>query len=264
MTTVSNQIICGDCLDIVPKLDKVDLVFGSPPYENAREYELGFSLKGDAWVDWAARRFYVCWEKCTGLTAWVVEGTTSKFRWSATPVLMQARLHDAGVKLRKPPIFGRYGISGSGGPDYLRNDYETIVTASHGRLPWSNNTAMGKPPKYPPGGKMSNRKRDGTRNSRKYNPPALANPGNVISCPVGGGVMGDRLCHDNEAPFPEYLAEFMILTFCPPGGTVLDPFCGSGTTLAMAKKHGRKYIGIDIRMSQCQLSSARVKRVKVK
>jgi hypothetical protein len=38
-----------------------------------------------------------------------------------------AALHEAGFKLRKPPIFQRVGIPGSGGPDWLRNDYEFVV-----------------------------------------------------------------------------------------------------------------------------------------
>lgn len=46
--------------------------------------------------------------------------------------------------------------------------------------------------------------------------------------------MGSDLAHDNEAPFPETLTDFFVESFCPPGGTVLDIFCGSGTTLASA------------------------------
>ena len=117
------------------------------------------------------------------------------------------------------------------------------------------------------------RKQDGSRDSmiRKgddeavsvqvapdYTPPALANPGNVIHCKAGGGHMGSKLAHENEAPFPEKLAEAFVLSFCPPGGTVMDPFCGSGTTLAVAKKHGRNAIGIDIRASQGELTGRRL------
>jgi DNA modification methylase len=70
--------------------------------------------------------------------------------------------------------------------------------------------------------------------------------------------MGSRLCHLNEAPFPERLAEFFVRSFCKPGGTVLDPFCGSGTTLAVARRHGRNAIGIDIRKSQIALTRKRL------
>ena len=44
---------------------------------------------------------------------------------------------------------------------------------------------------------------------------------------------------------PEALLERIVLSFSNEGDTVLDPYCGSGTTLAVADKHGRKWIGID-------------------
>jgi DNA modification methylase len=70
--------------------------------------------------------------------------------------------------------------------------------------------------------------------------------------------LGDCLCHENEAPFPEALAEFFVRSFCPPGGTVLDPFSGSGTTTAVALRHGRRAIGIDVRQSQIDLVAKRL------
>jgi DNA modification methylase len=48
------------------------------------------------------------------------------------------------------------------------------------------------------------------------------------------------------ATFPEELVEPCILAGCPVRGTVLDPFSGSGTTGAVALKHGRNYIGIEL------------------
>lgn len=46
--------------------------------------------------------------------------------------------------------------------------------------------------------------------------------------------------------FPEQLAQDHILSWSNEGDTVLDPFAGSGTTLRMAKKNNRNYIGIEI------------------
>ncbi len=209
--------------------------------------------------------------------AWVVEGQTRNFAWSATPALLMADLHRRGVLVRKPPLYMRWGVAGSGGPDWLRNRYEFIICSSCGKLPWSDNTAMGHPPVYGPGGDCTNRsangkrrisagrrsldkaRADGTDEIQHYRPPAIANPGNIVDCgPAGGGNMGSALCHLSEAPFPEYLAEFFIRSFCRPSGTVLDPFCGGGTTVAVSRLNGRRFIGIDIRESQVALTRRRL------
>jgi hypothetical protein len=250
----------------------VDLVLGSPPYECARTYGIEFKLKGQAWVDWMMERWAEFQRVSRGAVVMVVEGQTRGFRWTATPALLMADLHRRGFNLRKPPAFQRCGIPGSGGPDWFRNDYEfCVVTTRGGRLPWSDNTAMGHAPRWAPGGDPSYRMPNGRRvhklhtkagpsgkRQQGYNPPARANPGNVIACKVGGGLMGSRLAHENEAPYPESLAEFFIRSLCPPGGTVLDPFSGSGTTAAVALRHGRNAVSVDIRESQVNLTARRV------
>lgn len=272
----------GDALKLPLPRGFANLVFTSPPYEDARTYEMGFDFTGQAWVDWAVPRFLECLRISKGLVAWVIEGRTDDFKWSATPALFMADLHRAGVTLRKPPAFWRVGVPGSGGPDWLRNDYEFIVCATNGgKLPWSDNKAMGHECLYPVGGAMSNRNKDGQRKNARtgsrltYGRPAnkIANPGNVIDandydesgnlirCKVGKG-MGHELCHENEAPFPEKLAEFFIRSFCPPGGMVVDPFSGSGTTVCVAEQFGRRGLGYDIRESQVELGDRRLADVR--
>jgi DNA modification methylase len=105
----------------------------------------------------------------------------------------------------------------------------------------------------------SPRKAGGERESQGYDPPALANPGNIVDCgAAGGGRIGSELAHQNEAPFPEKLAEFFVRSFAPPGGLVLDPFSGSGTTGALAVRLRRRFLGADIRASQVALSRKRI------
>lgn len=48
------------------------------------------------------------------------------------------------------------------------------------------------------------------------------------------------------AVFPEDLCKIPILATCPKNGIVLDPFCGTGTTMRVAKMFNRKSVGIDI------------------
>jgi site-specific DNA-methyltransferase (adenine-specific) len=48
------------------------------------------------------------------------------------------------------------------------------------------------------------------------------------------------------APFPADLCRIPILATCPPGGVLLDPFCGTGTAALVAQELGRRAIGIDI------------------
>ena len=259
---METRLIQGDSIQVPLDDDSVDLVFCSPPYEAARTYGIGFKLKGDEWVQWAADRYMEHLRVCKGLVAWVVEGQTRKFQYSCAPILLMAELHKRGVKLRKPPAYRRNGIPGSGGPDWLRNDYEFIICGTkNGRLPWSDNTAMGHPPKYAPGGNLTHHRTGDNKRlvDQPFKQPKIANPGNVIDCgAVGGGNIGSPIAHENEAPFPEKLADFFIRSFCPPGGMVLDPFGGSGTTLAAAIKSGRSAIGMDIRESQIKLMERRI------
>lgn len=56
------------------------------------------------------------------------------------------------------------------------------------------------------------------------------------------------------AVFPPELARRCITSGCKPGGVVLDPFSGSGTTGLVAQNNGRKYVGIDISAEYLDLS----------
>jgi hypothetical protein len=250
----------GDCRSLPYPDDHFDLVFCSPPYEAQRGYgELEFDLAGEDWVAWAVDCYLECLRVSKGLVAWVVEGYTDDFAYSSTPFLLMADLHRRGVKMRKTVVYQRNGIPGTGGPEWLRNDWEPIICGTkRGRLPWADNTAMGEPPKQNKPRVATNRNADGSRKSAVYVDPEVCNPGNIISGLVGSGGMGWKDATKNEAPFPEWLAEFFIRSFCPPGGIVLDPFSGSGTTVSMAVKHGRSGVGIDARESQVWLGETRL------
>jgi len=58
-----------------------------------------------------------------------------------------------------------------------------------------------------------------------------------------------KINKDHNAPFPRKLVERCIATGCPPGGKVLDPFLGSGTTMMTAILMERSCVGIDLKPS---------------
>jgi site-specific DNA-methyltransferase (adenine-specific) len=66
---------------------------------------------------------------------------------------------------------------------------------------------------------------------------------------------GNRL-HPTQKPVPSLKP--VIETFTRPGDVVLDPFCGSGSTLLAAKILGRSFIGIDVDGDCCKTAEARL------
>lgn len=60
------------------------------------------------------------------------------------------------------------------------------------------------------------------------------------------------------ATYPDTLIEPCILSGCPEGGVVLDPFMGAGTTGMVAKKHGRNYVGIELNKEYIDIANKRI------
>jgi len=61
------------------------------------------------------------------------------------------------------------------------------------------------------------------------------------------------------AVYPVELCLIPILATCPPDGIVLDPFCGTGTTMVAASRLGRRSVGIDISPNYLQAARKRMK-----
>ncbi len=63
---------------------------------------------------------------------------------------------------------------------------------------------------------------------------------------------------DHPTQKPEKLYAKLILASCPKGGTVFDPFLGSGTSSVTAKKLGRNYCGIELNEEYCLWAEKRL------
>lgn len=265
-----------------------DLVFGSPPYCDARTYGIGADRECQEWIDWMLDVTAECLRASRGPVVWVAAGVTrGRNYWPACEGLMYEWWRRGGSMYR-PCYWRRAGIPGSGGDQWFRADVEYVMCFKRaGSLPWSDNAAMGHKPKCEPGGKLSYRDKNGKRRHKiggtsgsrkdgstiKYRVSEgnlldravteICNPGNWITTNNGGGGLGNKIAHESEAPFPERLAEFFVRSLCPPGGAVLDPFSGSGTTVAVARRFHREGVGTDIRMSQARLGVRRTRETQV-
>lgn len=74
------------------------------------------------------------------------------------------------------------------------------------------------------------------------------NPGDVWTIPT------QPFAEAHYAVMAPALAKRCVLAGCKPGGTVLDPFSGSGTTGMVAVQTGRKYVGIELSADNLDLS----------
>ncbi len=64
----------------------------------------------------------------------------------------------------------------------------------------------------------------------------------------------------HPAPFPLELASRLVRMFSFTSDTVLDPFCGTGTTMIAAVRYGRNSIGIDIDPEYCRMAASYLKK----
>lgn len=81
--------------------------------------------------------------------------------------------------------------------------------------------------------------------------------GDVWRDPAPGKGFNHHLrLHPNQKPLA--VMERLVHLCAPPGGTVLDPFMGSGTTLVAAQNLGRRAIGIEMEAEHCETAVGRL------
>jgi DNA modification methylase len=294
--SVDATITAGDAFDVLPKLDpqSVDLLLTSPPYWGLRDYGLPMNEEllhewrhvtdrperppGYAWYrahggvlglepypEWYITHLVEFFERSRlGLaptsSIWVNLGDTYFARWSSIRREGRQGLGADERSRRRTPSGGwrhdkqlmmlpaRFAIAMQEAGWILRND-----------LIWSKPNVGPRPEVDRL--RLSHehffhfvQRTPGRRPSYYYDLPAAEKGAlDVVRASRGERIPG------HSATFPQELIAPRILTCSPPGGMVLDPFCGSGTTLLAAISAGRNAIGIELSPSFVKLAASRVK-----
>ena len=196
-----------------------------------------------------------------GIAVMVIQDQTKNFGKSLTSFRTILDWCDVvGFKLFETVIYRKYGAEGAWWNKRFRVDHEYMPIFLKGERPaFFDKEQLKIPSKH--GGKTmrggGTRLTNGTRIDTRH---ITINPmkcrGTVWEYLTAGD--GTRLKHKHPATFPDTLPVDCIQCFCPEGGLVLDPMCGSGTTLLAAKMLEREYIGIDVSQEYCDLSRQRL------
>lgn len=214
----------GDCREVLPQLDvTADLVLTDPPYGET-------SLKWDRWVDgWPT------------LTA-----TATASMWSFGSMRMfldhSAEFTTPGWKLSQDIIWQKNAGTGLTN-DRFKRIHEHAVHWYLGA--WRD--VLHETPRVrhlgPDQGQVRHSETDvphfgGTRAN------VWSDDGKrLMTSVIYSKNMKGRALHPTEKPLA--VLEPLIRYACPPGGVVLDPFAGSGSTLDAARQSGRRAIGIE-------------------
>lgn len=284
------KFVNGYCESVMKKFPNncIDLVVTSPPYADQRNYGVvQTKIHPDDYVDWFLPKAQEIERvlKDTGnfilnINDRVIKGKQHTYVYELVIELTK----NMGFNLVRdyvwynpatpPNIFsgGKYGRT--------KKSHEFIYWFSKGDSWYFNLDPIRKPygagmKKYLKGqgnGDRAYNKRPSTHSfdcAKVWANNGGSDPGSVITFPESVITMGNTssvdkfslMCKErgihHPAKFPEKLVEFFILAGSREGDVVLDPFCGSGTTLISAHRNGRKWIGIDANKDYCDLAIAR-------
>ena len=253
-----NKVICGDCVEVMKDLpsNSIDLTVTSPPYDNLRDYK-GYTFDFES----IANQLYRV-TKEGGVVVWIVGDATVKGSETGTSFRQALYFKDIGFRLHDTMIYMK---NSSPYPSRVRyyQCFEYMFILSKGR-PRTVNLIRDKKNRWPSSwGNRTFRQKDGTlRKGGKVYTQKYGTRYNVWKIDTGFGFSTkDKIAYKHPAIFPEQLARDHILSWSNEGDIVLDPMCGSGTTLKVAMLLGRQYIGIDISQEYCDLARKRVKLV---
>jgi DNA modification methylase len=246
---MSNLLIHADCLTGIDTLENasIDLVFTSPPYAEQRK-GLYDSINEKEYPEWTVKWFEKCKRvlKPEGSIAFVIrphlkDGVISDYVLKTRLLLREKGWKECEefiwIKPNSPPV---------GSNLRPRRAWESVHWFSLTNKPYIDPKANGT---------FSKRLGfEGKKGKGKYiNGLTLSEDWQdrcgVARCKdyVEVGTAESDYSDENKHPaqFPERLALWFVTMLCPEGGTVLDPFVGSGTTPVACVKTGRNYVGFD-------------------
>ncbi|MBK6870465.1 MAG: site-specific DNA-methyltransferase [Kineosporiaceae bacterium] len=248
----------SDALDLLPRLPKgsVDLFFTSPPYADQRAYS---RIHPDRYVEWFmpfARAMYEATTESGSLVINIKNRVANRgpLKGQRHPYVYELvlALQHLGWRWVETYIWAKpNAVPGKFGPR-TKDSFEYVYHFARGAKPHFDLDAVRVPYKAD-AAEIARRARD--TNGRKNTDAGFgrdrtktyllggADPGNVINVPQ---TYNQHRGVAHTAAMPEGLAEFFVRCMCPPGGLVLDPFAGSGTTIVVGRRLGRRAAGFEI------------------
>ena len=269
------QLYLADARSLPIPDNSVDCVVTSPPYWGLRDYstegQLGLEETPEEWVTNLVAVFREVWRvlKPTG-TLWMNLGDSySDKQLTGQPWKVAFALQDDGWYLRSDIIWSKPNPMPESARDRptKAHEYVFLLTKSpryyydadairERHADWERGAhgervGSGDDERPQPGVRTGTFNADRHGADRAYNPSGR-NKRTVWEIPT------QPYPEAHFATYPEKLVEPCILAGCPQDGVVLDPFVGSGTTLAVAQRLGRRGIGTDISKEYLQLAEKRI------
>lgn len=253
-------LLHGDSKDILQDFESscIDLIVTSPPYDNLRDYE-GFSFDFKAI---AKELFRVL--KNGGVGVWIVGDSMIKGSESLNSFRQALYFQEIGFNIHDTMIYQKNNFSNPSKNRY-HQIFEYMFIVSKGN-PKTFNPIFDRKNVYAGHssfGKNTTRKRDGSFTLQEKR--IIKEFGMRYNIWKGNTSGQENMCKaiKHPATFPLWLARDHIVSWSNEGDTILDPFCGSGTTGVACKELGRKFIGIDIESSYIALTKKRIDNHKV-
>ena len=248
----------GDCIDVMASLpaESVDAIVTSPPYAEQRKSTYGGIPEKDypewtvAWMNEAKRLLKPDGSVIINISPHIKGGALADY-----VLRTRLALRGAGWNECEELIWHKTDAMPTGHKDRPRRSWESLLWYSkHGRA-YSNAKANGAPPTQKTKAHNSGqniKNRWGTLATGTGKDPKIARCTNVVSLSTGTQTTG------HPASYPWKLAEWCGKLICPPNGTILDPFSGSGSTGVAAIRNGWNYIGIDAVAEYVEMSRVRL------